>query len=73
MKAVRRAAALVTTAIVATMVASCGVAAGQTTEGQYDSTKEIEPATLSVMGFADPDDVGQTRWDIAEKAIAPQN
>lgn len=51
-----------------------GCAQGSTvdnTEITYDSSATIEEAQLTVMGFAEPDEIGQTRWDLAAKSIAP--
>lgn len=55
------------------LLASCGGGTGgnSATKAEYGPDVEIPEAKLSIMGFSDPDDVGKTRWDMAEKTISP--
>jgi len=48
-----------------------GACAQGTDGGDAEFGGDLEAAELTLMGFSDPDEIGQTRWDIADAAIYP--
>lgn len=58
-------------AILAAALVISACASGNDGGGDAVFGGDLEAVELTLMGFSDPDEIGQTRWDIAAEAIAP--